>query len=251
MNQWDSVAAAHLEIVAAKLRAVGVGQLIDEQVRAVWRRNVDAFDPMLGDTSLSLGISCSENLRELVMRSCTGDSSVWRGRGVTASTVDRSLRLDACGVRLGLMKAPPSQVRTPDWAGAAFRWEQESDVRHAAAERNSAAYRPADSDQTGRQLALAVERGPATLAAGMLDLLIVWSGQREPALTAGWLGLPSLSRPGWFAVELLWWADPGEDAARRHNERPFEGDSFSDLPTPQPRVTLKDRRDVAGGQEEQ
>jgi hypothetical protein len=248
MTQWDDAASAHLRTVAADLREVGIARMLEEQVRAVWRRNVDGHDPLLGDTSLSLGIDCSENLRELVVRNCAGDGSVWRRRGVAASVTDRSLRLDVAGVRLGLMKAPPSPARTPEWTASSFHWEQESDVRRTAAERNSSAYRPCESDQADRQLILAVEvKKPA--ATEMRDLLVVWSGQVEPALTAGWLGLPSLGRPGWFAVELLWWDEPGEDGARRRDEDlPSDGESFADLPAPQPSVTLKNRRDVAGGQ---
>lgn len=248
MTQWDSAASAHLDTVVADLHEAGVASMLEEQVRAVWRRNVDGHDPLLGDTSLSLGIDCSENLRELVVRNCAGDGSAWRRRGVSSSVNDRSLRLDVAGVRLGLMKAPPSSTRTPEWTASSFHWEQESDVRRTAAERNSSAYRPSESDQVDRQLALAVEvRRPA--ATEMRDFLVVWSGQVEPVLTAGWLGLPSLGRPGWFAVKLLWWDEPGEDRARRRDEDlPSGGDSFADLPAPEPNVTLKNRRDVAGGQ---
>lgn len=246
MTQWDSAAAAHLQTIAADLHEVGVARLIEEQVRAVWRRNVDGHDPLLGDTSLSLGIVCSENLRELLVRACVGNGSDWRKRGVAASVTDRSLRLDVAGVRVGLMKAPPSLARTPAWTASSFYWEQESDVRRTAAERNSSAYRPCKSDQADRQLTLAIEAQPAATA--MRDVLLVWSGQVEPALTAGWLGLPSLGRPGWFAVELLWWDEPGADGARRRDDSPAsDSDSFADLPAPQPSVTLKDRRDVAGG----
>lgn len=251
MKQWDSAASAHLKTVTSELRAVGVARLLEEQVRAVWQRNVDAHDPLLGDTSLSLGVACSENLRELVVGTCAGDGSVWRRRGVGASTVDRSLRVEVRGVRLGLMKAPPSRVRTPDWTGAAFHWEQESDVRRTAAERNSVAYRPTDSDQADRQLALAEESGPLAAAAAMRDFLVVWSGQVESALTAGWLGIPSLGGAGWFAVELLWRDESGEDGARaRDDDSPSDGDSFADLPAPQPGVSLKERRDVAGDQQQ-
>lgn len=222
--------------------------MLEKHVQAVWRRNVDGHDPLLGDTSLSLGIDCSENLRELVVRNCAGAGSVWCQRGVATSVTDRSLRLDVAGVRLGLMKAPPSSARTPDWTASSFHWGQESDVRRTAAERNTSAYRPCESDQPYRQLALAVEvKKPA--ATEMRDFLVVWSGQVEPALTAGWLGLPSLVQPGWFAVELLWWDEPGVEGVRRHDEDlPSDVDSFADLPTPQPNVTLKNRRGVTGGQ---
>jgi hypothetical protein len=248
MTQWDSAASAHLETVVADLHEVGVASMLQEQVRAVWRRNVDGHDPALGDTSLSLGIDCSENLRELVVRSCSGEGSIWRRRGVSASVNDRSLRLHVAGLRLGLMKAPPSSSRMPEWTATSFHWEQESDVRRAAAERNSSVYRPSESDQADRQLALPVEAiRPA--ATEMRDLLIVWSGQVEPALTAGWCGLPCLGRPGWFAVKLLWWDEGAEDGARRRGEdRPFGGEGFADLPAPELSVRLKSRRDVAGDQ---
>lgn len=248
MTQWDGGAAAHLEAVVTDLVEAGVASLLEEQVRAVWRRNVDGHDPLLGDTSLSLGIDCSENLRELVLRSCADEGSVWRRRGVSASAHDRSLRLEAAGVRVGLMKAPPSATRTPEWTASSFHWEQESDVRRTAAQRNSSAYRPSVSDQGDRQLSLEVE-GRRPSATDMRDFLVVWSGQVEPTLTAGWLGLPSLGRPGWFAVKMLWWDEPGQGGARRPDEHlPSTADGFADLPAPQPSVTLKNRRDSAGGQ---
>jgi hypothetical protein len=251
MGQWDSAALQHLQAVVDELRAVDVAALFEEQVRTVWCRNVDAFDQLLGDTPLSLGIDCAENLRELVLRACAGEDSPWQERGVSAVSVDRSLRVDACGVRISVMKAPPFRLRTPDWTGAAFNWGQESDVRRSAAERNSAVYRPANSDQPDRQLVLPVETQPSAAASGMKDLLLVWSGQMEPALTAGWLGLPSIETPSWYAVEPLWWDEPGEDAARRGDEEsPSDGDGFADRPTPQPHVRLKDRRDVAGDQQQ-
>lgn len=166
---------------------------------------------------------------------------------MSAVSVDRSLRVDACGVHIGVMKAPPSRLRTPDWFGAAFHWAQESDVRRTAAEHNSATYRPTASDQSDRQLAFPVESRPPAVASTMQDLLLVWSGQAEPALTAGWLGLPCAEGANWYAVEPLWWDQPGEDAAQRPDTvSPSDGDGFADRPAPQPSVRLKDRRDAAG-----
>lgn len=249
MSRWDEAAETHLEAVAAHLREVGVVSLLRGQVQAVWRRNVDGHDPLLGDTSLSLGVHCSENLRELVVRECTGGSSPWRARGVAASVVDRSLRLDVAGVRVGLVKAPPRPSdRTPQWDGAAFRWESESEVRLAAAERNSAAYRPSESEQDGRSLALPLETATPD-ATHLRDLWVVWSGQLEPALTAGWIGFPSAGRPSWFAVEPLWWDEPGEGGERRRDPvSPSAGADFEDLPTPEPSIRLKGRRDTGSGQ---
>ena len=249
MAIWDSGAAAHLEAVVHELREVGAVSLLEEQVRAVWRRNVDGHDPLLGDTSLSLGIDCSENLRELLVRECTGGDSPWQARGLSASVRDRSLRLDVSGVRIFLMKAPPRpSARTPQWDGAAFHWEQQSEVRLDVAERNCAAYDPVASDQTDRQLAMALD-GEAPDATRMRDFMVVWSGQIEPVLTAGWIGLPSLERPGWFAVEPLWWDEPGEDGVRREDVAPpSSGDGFDALPTPQPNISLKPRQTAAGVQ---
>jgi len=246
MTQWDSAASAHLQAVRSSLRDTGVEELLEAHVQAVWRRNVDGYDPLLGDTPLSLGIDCSENLRELLLRSCAGADTAWRSGGVVASTVDRSLRLEAAGVRLGLMKAPPAQTRTPDWTSATFHWEQESEVRRSAAERNSAAYLPVESDQADRQLTLPLESATGRDAAAMRDFVVVWSGQVEPALTAGWLGLPSLGRPGWFAVEQLWWEESSTDGARRPEETPqASSHSFADLPAPLPSLRLRNRRDTA------
>lgn len=246
MTQWDEAALQHLQAVVAKLRAAGVAGLLERQARAVWRRNVDTFDHMMGDTALTLGVTCAENLRELVSRACADADGPWRRGGASAVSVDRSLRLDVCGVHIGVMKAPPSRRRTPDWTGVAFNWDQESGVRRHAAEHNSTAYQPADSHQRDRQLALPVERLRTNTADAMRDLLLVWSGQMEPALTAGWLGLPSSEGLSWHAVEPLWWDEPGKDATRHTDGAPTRSaDSFVDRPAAQPNVRLKSRRNDA------
>lgn len=250
MNEWDSAAATYLRDLVSQLRTAGVIELFEEQVPTVWRRNVDSFDRLLGDTNRSLGFTCHENLRELVVRACAGESSAWRQRGVTALAVDSSLRVDACGVRLGLMKAPPSTKRTPAWHGSDFAWGQDSEVRRAAAERNSVAYRPTASDQLNRQLVMSLEDAEAVDATRLRDVFLVWSGQLEPALTAGWLGLPSLEGPAWFAVEPLWWHEqPGQLQNKGSDDGPARGGNFADLPAPNPVIKLKNRHEATGGEE--
>src|SRR4051794_21179062 len=120
MTEWDSAAEVHLKDTITTLQELGVAQLFEEQVATVWRRNVDAYDPQLGDTPRSLGVTCSENLRELILRACASTEVPWPAGDVVGRAVDNSLRLEARGTRLALMKAPPSSVRTPDWASNVF-----------------------------------------------------------------------------------------------------------------------------------
>jgi len=113
---------------------------------------------------------------------------------------------------------------------------------------NSRAFRPAQSDQHQRQLALPVLHLPAT-AEAMRDVLLVWSGQREPALTAGWLALPSNEGPNFYAVEQLWWDEPRHDTGRVNTDDGAPtADGFADQPAPTPQVRLKARRQSADGQ---
>lgn len=240
MKQWDGAASARLDEVCGHLQEAGVVDLFRNRVRKVWRRNVNGFAPSEGDTSLSLGITCAENLRELIIGDCAGDNSPWKTRNVRALNIERSLRVEVGGLRLGLMKAPPSQTRTPLWNGTSFNWQQESDVRRLAAQRNSHAYRPSTSDQADRQMALGGSGETESAPDAMQDLLVVWSGQLEEPLTAGWVGFPSSGFPSWYAVALLWWDEPTEGSLERRSNEPVKRPgSFTELPVPAPIVKLK------------
>lgn len=250
--KWDSAAAAHLEAVVANLRQAGAVGLLEEYVAAVYRRNVDNYDTQLGDTLRSLGGTCAENLRELIVRACSGAESLWLARGVRASAPETSLQVEACGIRLLLMKGPPTPQRTPDWISSAFCWtQQDSAVRLRAATRNHEAYRPEHSDETHAQLALPISG--ATLSrnveatadgaepSGLTDVLLVWSGDLDTAATSGWLGFPTLGASNWFAVAPLWHHDlgGGSTLGRHQGGGGGDGDTYASRAEPVATVTLK------------
>lgn len=240
MEAQDGPAARHLEHAIKRLGDVGLARLLEEHVAAVWRRNLDEHDPLHGDNAKSLGIRCHENLRELLSRECNDATTAWASRGVSASTSDGSLAIRLDTLRVSLMKAPPSSDRTPAWESAKFNWLGGSDVRHDAAMRNSRAYDPPDSDQPGSQLAFAVPPGQRDAPSAMLDCLLVWSGDLRTGQTAGWVGLPKLAHPYWYAVEPLWWHD---DRPRVQSVGPTDGPSsgprFDEQPIPLPAIRLR------------
>ncbi len=238
VSTWDTAAADQLARTAEILRHLGVVDLLERQVSTVWRRNVSTFDPQLGDTNLSLALTSTENLRELLVREGAGADSPWPKRGVAITSVDNALRLEVAGLRLGQMKAPPSRSAEPHWHGPAFRWVQGSDIRAQMAERNSRAYRPLVSEQLGRQLALDVGEGAGGSPNGLCDVLLVWTGDVDTATTGGWLGFPCLGELSWYALTSLWSHQPsamldGEQGAAQATA------NFDDRPVPSPTVTLR------------
>ena len=151
--RWDTQVTDWLDDVLAAVRATGLADLVEATVAGVWERNVDRYDPVVaGDTATSLGITASENIRTLLLR--TG-ADEWAARGVVVTSVQQALVLRVGVRRVLLMKVAdrrldPGEADGHDWSG--IRWDAASDVRRLAAEDNAARYEPAVADQTGRSV---------------------------------------------------------------------------------------------------
>jgi len=259
MKQWDSAAAERLDVLVADLRARGVVDVARDLADKVWRANLQRYEPReLGDTTRWLGMSAAGDLTQLLGRHYAG-ANVRDSTGVSACWPDGALVLKAGGVRMHVMKAPASPLRTPAWG--AFAWSTaDSQSRLLSARRNSAQYAPADSDQDGRPPMLSRPEeclrldsglagqqdplwGPGEDPARLCDVMLVWSGEQEHAVTAGWLGLPSEGSPPWFAVAPLWWDEA--PLVQAVYPEPFSnnptGDTFNTRPQPQLDLGLKRR----------
>lgn len=211
--------------------------MLQQTVQDVWNYNVDRHSPSdIGDTNRSLGIAAFENIRTLVVRQVnSADRPEDLSQAVRASAADNSLLVKAAGIRLRVVKAPPTVLL------AEPRWEQfdwSSEVRSVAALDNHDRYVPVGVGDL-------FEGSLPPL--GAVDLLqnvfLVWAGGSDSPLTAGWLGLPTVGETPWLAVEPLWWDEPGDSGWGRNApvKRGSDGDTFSSRHAPQPAVALKRR----------
>ena len=241
LMSWDPEARERLQLVVTSLRGEGVVDLLQKVVQRVWRYNVDRHSPAdIGDTSRSLGIAASENIRSLVVRE--GNASprpAGLGESVRVNSADNSLLVQVAGVRLRVVKAPAAIVLVePSW-DSDFDWDDGSEVRSLAAHSNHERYVPVGVDDLFE--GVLPPQGSAEL---LQNVFLVWAGGSDSPLTAGWLGLPTLGDRPWLAVEQLWWDQPGDadrgQRAPRHNVP--NDDAFSSRSVPEPAVALKRTR---------
>ncbi len=237
MTNLDVAAQERLAEITSALHEAGVTDLFERVIARVWKINVDRFEPdEVGDTSRSLGITASENIRTLVLREAwTAGGAAGLGRDVRVTAPNDSLLVQAGRIRLHVMKSAPAIALTePRWE-TEFTWKGESDVRIEAATANTAVYNPF----------LAVPGGlfedllpPVNSAANLREVILIWAGGANSPVTGGWLGLPVLGDRPWLAVENLWWhgaaAPTGESQADS-----LLTDAFTDRATPSPVVSLK------------
>lgn len=236
---WDTAAAGRLDLQVQQLRTCGLLDVLQETIAKVWRANLGRHEPSeLGDTAQSLGFTSWVNVAQLVVRHYA-NLTPQESEGVRAALISSTLMIRVRDIRVQVMKAPPSSSRTPDWNQ--FTWlEADSQVRFRAAQNNIASYNPVTSDQDGRAQSLQPDHGPSMLwdapsdPAGLCDLVLVWSGEFGTALTAGWLGMPCLGTPPWFAVAPLW-VDEGDQRIPSSDDvvpHPGDEDNFADRPEP-------------------
>ncbi len=253
MSLWDSAAAERLERVVADLRAAEVVEVFRDLTREVWRTNLSRYEPSeLGDTVQWLGFSSWVNLSQLTFRHYAGREQGHESE-VSAYWRDQSLLVEACDVRLQMVKSSPSSSRLPMWSS--FTWSAaDSQIRRRAAQRNSAAYLPTASDQDGRAPTLGQGNEPTLWGAPsdlaeLRDVMLVWSGDPTNGLTAGWLGFPSIGVPPWFAIAPLWWDEHDERSdASSCPISPDDKGTFSDRPEPALNLGLrKGSTEQAGG----
>lgn len=246
MDQWDPAAGERLQDIVGQLRAAGVIEVFEQTIAHVWRANVARYEPSdLGDTTRSLGVTATENIRELMLRqrwspAQSGDL----GQDVHVTAPNDSLLIVSSGVNIRSKKAMSMvNLAEPNWDG--FDWTNESDVRQAAARNNRARYNPFQiGSGTLFDGVLPVEGNPKALC----DVLLVWAGGSSAPYTGGWIGLPTLGadRP-WLAVQRLWWHRDDGNGTWRKPCRPTDPDvdTFERRPFPQPEIRVKPRRQTA------
>lgn len=247
MSQWDGPASDRLQFVVEQLRDTRVTSALEAIVARVWRANTARYEPSdLGDTPRALGITASENIRELTLRErWTSAAAGELGQDVHITAPNGSLLVVSHGINLLVKKANSMvSLMEPDWSS--FEWANESDVRRAAARNNTARYKP-------------FQIGSGTLFDGVFpaegdakalrDVVLVWAGGWSSPYTAGWLGFPtdSADQP-WLAVQRLWWHRADGGGTQRDRKQPTESevDTFERRPLPHPEIRMKPRPKTAG-----
>lgn len=230
---------AHLERVRARLDDCGVVNFFHGAVREVWRANIDRYEPdELYDDAVTLGLLSARNLSNRARAEVREDQDLAL-KGVHV-TLDRNATVvHAGGVDLRMVKAPLRSGRHPRF-DSDFRWT-DTDGRLAAARRNFEAYQP--HSELVLPLFETECEDPSAAVAWCRDVFLVWSGELESGLTAGWLGLPTLDPQSFLAVTRVWW-DEHPLAGRPASEpgKPSDGVTFGEQPVPTPVVALKPRR---------
>jgi hypothetical protein len=247
VQMWDERVAVWLGDRVEALRELGLVEFFQRHTRTSWRNNIDRYEPTdAGDTPRSLGVTQSENLRELVLRAFRDNQDAWADRGVSMSAPQQSLLVRAAGLSLHPMKSRDNHQQEPSWS--TWRWTESSNVRLAAARDNRVRYTP---DLPGHQWTLPgmgaeLHRDPTVLR----HAAIVYCGDLTTGRTAGWMAVPSADQDGtechepWMAAVNLWW-DEGTPESR--GTRPGAPDAADDQPfdarpMPAPAVSLKPAR---------
>lgn len=245
MNQAQEAAAEALDQFKQIVVSTGSDKVLRALVRDVWAQNLDRYEPdELGDTPKALGIQCSENLRELAVRRSVGDEREatedhWAVPGLNISTPRSVLTMTLDERRIVPMKVPMSHGRVPRYDR--FRdWEYESDVRNEMAKRNSAALGGFNTANLGQPMLLAETYDLLAIH----DYMLLWAGDADSPLTAGYLAIPAKGPAPFVAATQLWWDDT--DAAPRGARRAPDGPNFDEKGTATPAIVLKPRPAIEG-----
>lgn len=208
-------------------------------VQDVYSANLARYEPdELGDTAMALGIQCSENFKTRAVRrfrrdDLEPDEVHWNVDGLRVRTPRNVLTFDFGKVRVVTMKVPFAVGRSPRW-DRIRDWEQDSQIRLSIAAENSRVLRYRTHAESGGLF-------PHTGDPGVVrNYMLLWAGEAEAALTAGWLGVPALGDMPFITRKLLWWDD--EPHARiTAKATPDRGPNFDQRPAVTPEVTLKRR----------
>lgn len=240
MDQAQVTAREALEATAEGCMRSGLTEAWRTLVQDVYARNLDRHEPdELGDTAMSLGIQCSENLKTRAIRRFRHDEVEpvnlhWDIEGLRVSTPHNVLTFNLGSTRVVTMKVPFSQGRAPDW-NRSGDWELDSQIRLTIATENTRVleYRtPAES---------ASPFFPHLGSPGdVRDYMLLWAGEADAALTAGWLGIPVLGETPFIARKRLWWDDDPRTGITTKTA-PDRGPSFGERPAAALEVTLKRR----------
>lgn len=240
MDAAQDAAFAALDQTVEHLDEVGLIAAWRSLVQDVYASNLDRHEPdELGDTAMTLGTQCSENVKTRAIRRASHDElelveDHWTIPNLTVTNPRNSLTFCLDGVRVVVMKAPYAAGRAPQWDQLAD-WEHDSDVRQAVAASNmrTLQYRthPAPDDPLFEHLG----------RPGVVDnYMLVWAGDSNAPLTAGWLTIPTLGESPFIAVKRIWW-DKVPDERLTATRTPSSGPRFDERSVVAPQVTIKPR----------
>lgn len=211
-----------------------------ELIQDVYATNLSRHEPdELGDTPMTLGTNCVENIKSRALRRSSHDDlelpeDHWHVDGLEVCTPRNVLTFVLPRTRIIVMKVPYGEGRTPQWDRLGD-WEHDSHVRQALAEANSQTLRyrthlPAD-----------VPLFPHGATPGVVrDFMFVWAGEPLDPRTAGWLTVPAEGQNPFIAREQLWWDD--EPPARLSAPtKPTRGPSFDERQGAVPQLTIRPR----------
>jgi hypothetical protein len=241
MYSWDDVGSSYLEDAAGRLRDVGVVEWFQRTITDVWRINTARFEPdALGDTARAFGILSSDNIQQRTLVAARSECPPWQRDEVQVRNPEGSLLVSTYSFDLHVVKAPSTLSRVPAWEQD-FNWTSKSQTRLKAAIRNAARLAPVLGSENQFALFDQYPQANAHLAVeACRDLFVVWSGELETGLTAGWLGMPRLGASSWLAVQPLWWDEPNLRADTRTNEGSNErAGSFGTGRVPEATVSLR------------
>lgn len=160
-------------------------------IEGVWRRNLDRFEPTIGDDAMSLGVQCSRNVMNLsVERFRTRSSEVIVRGGLTLEAVYHGRTMHFSKIS--------SQARS--WEPYSIDWES-SDVRTTCAQMNAAVYTPTEGTLFDGVAGVSLP-GPAGDPADLHHLHLAWQGLPD-AQTRVFVGFPTAGPVPWSAVTLV------------------------------------------------
>jgi hypothetical protein len=200
----DAAAQALLDEVVNEWTDGDVLGVLRELVPTVWRKNVDRYEPRLGDDPTTLGIQSSRNLCNLAVRQLVGVPGVQARDVKTLEVTYRGRVLHAGKIR---SRSRSWNVSSVDWA--------DSDVRSICAEANTNAYLPVAGTLFGD---LGPLSGQPVDPRALRHLMLMWQGFDDGG-TRTWLGFPCLGTKPWFAVVLL------DDDHGGHGGIPADGEA--------------------------
>jgi hypothetical protein len=249
MNRAPQAAEAALDAAVVSLSEVRLVELLRSLIQEVWARNLGRYEPdEAGDTPMSLGIQCSQNLHQLAIRRVKGhelmeDDDLWVVDGLEVSDPRGVLTFDLPDIHMVTMKVPMADGRIPSWDTFAD-WAHESQVREDLAHENSTilgGYTTPPKDQL--ELDFMAKYRPGVVR----NFMMLWSGDPVSVLTAGWLAVPTLGELPFAAHKQLWWDTDTDDGGRRElPDSAPQGPGFDEIPRPKPSLSLKPRPATKG-----
>lgn len=230
-----------LEATVEGCEASGLTAAWRTLVQDVYAGNLDRHEPdELGDTAMSFGIQCYENLKIRAIRRFRHDDleaadAHWDIDGLSVYTPKNVLTFNVGNARVVTMKVPFTEGRSPNWDRSGD-WDQYSQIRSAIAAENSRVLQY----RTHAVGASPVFPHPGSPGA-VRNYMLLWAGESDAALTAGWLGIPVLGDTPFIARETLWWDDEPHGRVTQ-TAVPDRGPNFDQRPAAMPEVTLKKQR---------